>query len=341
MNDKIPCISVIVPVYKVEAYLSKCIDSILGQSFTDFELLLIDDGSPDNSGIICDQYAKKDERVKVFHKSNGGVSSARNHGLDNAKGVWIAFVDSDDYVGEDYLKGLYEMAKSDIDLVIQNILYVKNERVNHSFLNFSKQRLYTVNEFNQMVVEQHLDKCGYVTSKLFKRKIIESKSIRFLSNVDFCEDYLFLICYLNSVCNKVNTSSVSNYFYIDRENSLVHHERTFLKNYQLYQYVKNVTIEFAQKYNCRIEDFDIAYFLHRAITVVRSKMDLRMISSVDWNFFCTYFKVISRKTALDKWMVVHFYSFHTFLFFYFCLIRSFRELLEKRNLWSFVDFLRK
>ena len=82
-----PKISIIVPVYKVERYLPHCIDSILAQTFTDFELLLIDDGSPDNSGKICDEYAAKDTRIRVFHKDNGGVSSARNFGLDNANGM--------------------------------------------------------------------------------------------------------------------------------------------------------------------------------------------------------------------------------------------------------------
>lgn len=93
-----PKISIIVPVYNTERYLSKCIDSILSQSFTDFELLLINDGSLDYSGAICDQYAANDSRVTVFHKENGGVSSARNLGLDNARGEWVTFVDSDDWI---------------------------------------------------------------------------------------------------------------------------------------------------------------------------------------------------------------------------------------------------
>lgn len=100
MNN--PKISVIVPVYNVEKYLSRCIDSILAQTFTDFELLLIDDGSKDKSGNICDEYAKKDSRIRVFHKENGGVSSARNLGLDNAEGEWILFVDADDWIEQDY-----------------------------------------------------------------------------------------------------------------------------------------------------------------------------------------------------------------------------------------------
>lgn len=94
MNN--PLISVIVPVYNVEKYLPRCIDSIIDQTFKNFELLLIDDGSKDKSGEICDEYAKRDNRIKVFHKENGGVSSARNVGLDSAKGEWIIFCDSDD-----------------------------------------------------------------------------------------------------------------------------------------------------------------------------------------------------------------------------------------------------
>jgi len=90
-----PKISIIVPVYKVEPYLRKCIDSILAQTFTDFELILVDDGSPDGCGKICDEYAKKDNRILVIHKSNGGLSSARNAGLEIAKGEYIGFVDSD------------------------------------------------------------------------------------------------------------------------------------------------------------------------------------------------------------------------------------------------------
>ena len=100
----IPKISVIVPVYNTEKFLQRCIDSVLAQTYQDFELLLIDDGSKDSSDTICDEYAAQDTRVKVFHKENGGVSSARNVGLDNARGEWITFVDSDDYIEENYLQ---------------------------------------------------------------------------------------------------------------------------------------------------------------------------------------------------------------------------------------------
>lgn len=94
-------ISIIVPVYNTEKYLDQCIQSILSQTYTDYELLLVDDGSTDSSGVICDRYAEQDSRVREFHKPNGGVSSARNMGLDNARGEWIGWVDSDDYIDAD------------------------------------------------------------------------------------------------------------------------------------------------------------------------------------------------------------------------------------------------
>lgn len=101
-----PLISVIVPVYNAENTLRQCVDSILGQEYRDFELLLIDDGSKDNSPAICDEYAAKDSRVIVFHKENAGVSAARNKGLEKARGEWITFIDSDDYISEDYFRGV-------------------------------------------------------------------------------------------------------------------------------------------------------------------------------------------------------------------------------------------
>ena len=106
-----PIISVIVPVYNVEKYLSKCLESILNQSFSQFELILVNDGSTDASGEICNEYAQKYEKIKVIHQKNGGLSSARNTGIDNATGKYIGFVDSDDYIVPEMYKNLVETAK--------------------------------------------------------------------------------------------------------------------------------------------------------------------------------------------------------------------------------------
>ncbi len=110
-----PAFSIIVPVYNAEKTLQRCVDSILAQTFEDFELILINDGSKDQSGDICDEYAAKDSRVKTVHKTNGGVSSARNAGLRIAQGEYIAFIDSDDYIDNDYLLGFKHY---DADLII-------------------------------------------------------------------------------------------------------------------------------------------------------------------------------------------------------------------------------
>mgnify|MGYP002524195620 CR=1 FL=1 len=117
-----PIISVIVPVYKVEPYLRQCVDSILAQTFTDFELILVDDGSPDNCGKICDTYTKQDSRVQVIHQENEGLSAARNAGIDAANGAYLTFIDSDDRISEDYLKRLYHaIREGNSDIAICNM----------------------------------------------------------------------------------------------------------------------------------------------------------------------------------------------------------------------------
>ena len=112
-------ISIIVPVYNVEKYVAECIESIIKQTYQNLEILLIDDGSTDNSGKICDKYAEKDKRIKIIHKENGGVSSARNLGLDLAQGEYIAFIDSDDFVSNKYIESLYSAIEhKDAEIVL-------------------------------------------------------------------------------------------------------------------------------------------------------------------------------------------------------------------------------
>jgi len=128
-----PEISVIVPVFKVEQYLHECVDSILAQSFTDFELILIDDGSPDNCGKICDEYCEKDNRIIVVHQENGGLSVARNAGLDIAKGKYVTFIDSDDIVSKQYLELLYKaIIDNNCEVSICNdTMFFDGEEVNY------------------------------------------------------------------------------------------------------------------------------------------------------------------------------------------------------------------
>lgn len=184
-----PIISVIVPVYNTEKYLPRCIDSILAQTYTDFELLLIDDGSTDSSGAICDEYAAKDSRVRVFHKENGGVSSARNLGLDNAQGEWITFVDSDDWVKEEYIELFINNAD---DLVYQSFLSIFNGETEEWDTSI---RALDVNECLTRLYEKKA--LGYCWGKLYKTQKIKTYNIRFDENIRFREDELFVLKYLS------------------------------------------------------------------------------------------------------------------------------------------------
>lgn len=181
--NKLPKISVIVPVYKAEKYLHRCVDSILNQTFTDFEVLLIDDGSPDRSGEICDEYAKKDSRVRVFHKENGGVSSARQCGLDNSRGEYVIHADPDDWVEPDMLECLYSKVKQDdADMVICDY-----------FINLSHKEIYHSQKPDSLDSDSVLKGLflylhGSCWNKLVRSKCIHKYKIKFNPELSFCED---------------------------------------------------------------------------------------------------------------------------------------------------------
>lgn len=181
-----PKVSVIVPVYKAEAYLHRCVDSLLAQTFTDFEVLLIDDGSPDNSGVICDEYAKKDSRVRVLHKENGGVSSARQCGIDNALGEYTIHADPDDWVEPTMLEELYAKAKEeDADMVICDF-YVEN-KTRRDYVKQQPSSLDSETVLKELFQQLH----GSCWNKLVKRACYNNANVSFDLNLSFCEDLYF------------------------------------------------------------------------------------------------------------------------------------------------------
>lgn len=196
-------VSVIIPVYNVEAYLHKCIDSILSQTFTDFELLLIDDGSSDSSLEICRQYELNDLRVKVFTQKNSGPSKARNLGIIEAKGKYITFVDSDDYVDSDYL---LELTKYDSDLVSSGfkLWYASDNRTEYkSYGHFLK----AASEDHNINLAIEEGEFKYLLAgpccKLYKRSLLEMHHIFFDESLTYGEDHLFNLCYLQYIENIV------------------------------------------------------------------------------------------------------------------------------------------
>ena len=204
-----PKISVIVPIYKTEAYLRRCVDSILAQTFTDFELILVDDGSPDKCYAICEDYKAKDSRVIVVHKKNGGVSSARNAGLDAVRGEFVTFVDSDDYVKPAYLR---ELLEKNADFVCQNGDILKEDGTiafERSIETFHTRDL-SVEDVYQMVYN---DSLGYTLGKALRLDIIRKNHIRFRENIKFMEDTLFMTEYALK-CKSVVVEDIRNYCYI-------------------------------------------------------------------------------------------------------------------------------
>lgn len=206
-----PQISIIVPVYKVEKYLSRCIDSILSQSFTDFELLLIDDGSPDDCGRICDNYSERDGRIKVFHKENGGVSSARNVGIKNASGDYLIFIDSDDFIADEYLS---QIMAHDEDLVCQTATIMSEDG---SIINTPLRNELTLCEieFDSDLFSQALldGAFNWIHCKRFRTSIIRKNGLSFDTTLDFAEDTLFVIQYsrfIKSIC----IENIANYRYV-------------------------------------------------------------------------------------------------------------------------------
>ncbi len=201
-------ISVIVPVYNASSTLNRCVDSILNQTFSDFELLLINDGSKDHSGQLCDEYAKKDPRVRVFHKENGGVSSARNLGLDNATGEWISFCDSDDWVLPEWLAIFIKHTDSS-DLIISNFDIIHNNSIEtpSPLTKESPKKLEVINylETNNVF--------GYLWCKCFKQTIINSKNIRFNTTATLWEDVDFIYKYLAYI-NNIKYDVTSTYLYV-------------------------------------------------------------------------------------------------------------------------------
>lgn len=207
-----PLVSVIVPVYKAEKWLHRCVDSILAQTMDDFELLLIDDGSPDRSGEICDDYAAKDSRVRVFHKENGGVSSARNWGLDNAQGEWISFIDADDWVEVDYLAGLTE--KLDADFILGGV------KISESVQSNMLDCLYSDLEMKDCLEKYLLDIVLLSPwGNLLRNDILQNNHIRFDEKIHYAEDRVFNRQYL-LCCTNARIISLNSYNYAIEEQNI-------------------------------------------------------------------------------------------------------------------------
>lgn len=255
-------ISIIVPIYKVEKYLEKCIESILAQTYKNIELILVDDGSPDNCPSICDRYAKKDSRVIVIHKQNGGLSDARNMGLNIAKGDFISFIDSDDFVSDDFCELLLgAIIRENADMAICNYLridendnLIQEKNVDLPF----KNECISPEEFMQ----GYFGKQGWyyvvVWNKIYKRSLFDN--LRFPYGKQHEDE--FLIHHLIAQCNRIACIKNALYYYVQRKSSII--SQISIKNMDLgealidqYKFSKKYEIPALKKYAVRRLSFKL------------------------------------------------------------------------------------
>lgn len=311
-----PKISVIVPVYKAEAYLHRCVDSILAQTFTEFEVLLIDDGSPDRSGEICDEYVRKDSRVRVFHKDNGGVSSARNKGLNFALGNWIAFVDSDDIVSDTYLEDMYKYADKDDLIILTNYKKAgKGHIIDLPQLEMSND------DMVKFILENDILSLSAPYSKLFNRKIIVDNLISFPQGIHMGEDGIFNIRYLNCI-NTIITINKTNYIVNDTEGSLSSNYYSFESEWLCFLIWKDEINKFIHKYGIIFDNPQEVLWKNRicdtfnrclqclnrqkkSITIKEQLKILKNIPTEYFECFDNYYKPLKIRRRLLKYLICH------------------------------------
>lgn len=239
MSQEKALISIIIPVYKVEKYLEKCIQSVINQTYKNIQIILVDDGSPDNCGKICDEYAERDQRIEVIHKSNGGLSDARNKGLEIAKGEYIGFVDSDDYIEADMYEVLYNLLKQyNADVSICNFYTVSQEKIAIKNADNGIKEYNRIEILKEILLDNNIQ--SYAWNKLYKKELFDE--IKYPVGKKY-ED-IGTTFYLLEKCNKVVVTGKPEYYYINRQDSIVNNvTETTITDYieliiQRYDYIE-------------------------------------------------------------------------------------------------------
>lgn len=295
-------ISVIIPVYNVEKHLPRCIESLLEQDFLDFELLLIDDGSHDSSGKICDEYAKKDYRIQVHHKKNGGVSSARNAGLYMAKGKWICFVDSDDWVNKSYLSDFFLYPMLENAIVIQGLFFEFPNNKKRTFFSYDNKST-NLNFKENFIVENKLFHNGSPVAKLFDMEIVKSNNILFDESISLNEDHLFVMEYYQYVENVTLLSAMNYHYWFN------YFESSLTKKRHSYSECMKASEGFLEIFKILIKRFDItdhAYLCSLYTICGINQMFLGMINScyskhIDIPFSSRFHKLIELREFIKNY----------------------------------------
>lgn len=248
-----PLISIIIPIYNSQHTISRCIESVIKQTLQDYEIILINDGSTDNSEFICKEYAKLYPQIRFFTKENGGVSQTRNYGLAQSKGKYITFVDADDFIEENYLEELYK--GKDYDLAFINIAKYcldKRQKENSIIKSFTTKSIKIPDKNTErLIIENDLLAIGFPWGKLFKKEIIDSNNLKFNEQLSNHEDHLFYFDYLIH-CKTIYLSNCIcyNYTYSINSKSLTHTLPT-------YQTLLKASNEFIYRYPYLFKYLDI------------------------------------------------------------------------------------
>ena len=249
-------VSIIVPIFNADQYLNRCIKSILSQSFSNFELILVNDGSMDGSGSICEDYAQIDKRVKVFHKKNGGPSSSRNLGIDKSSGDWIIFIDADDYVSNDYIENFFKYGQVDsYTQVIQGFHVFDNggkiKKTNEliSISHYEHTNIIPYN-YNPIIEKYRLLHRTEVWGKLFSASIIRNNNIKFDERITVYEDGIFwhtYLLYINAIV--LIPERCYYYYYPTSSSSLMHtHKHTVDEILSILEHTSTLQIELINKF---------------------------------------------------------------------------------------------
>lgn len=242
-------ISIIVPIYNVEEYLEDCIESILHQTYSNFELILVDDGSPDDCGKICDKYSKKDKRIKVLHKKNGGLSDARNAGIELAQGEYIGFVDSDDYAAPDMYEKLLEAClkyRADISMCGRYVVSEDKKIITEKFVLDNAIVYDDVTAIGKLLLWDSCDSAAW--DKLYKKELFDA--IRYPIGV-MSEDY-DVTCRLFAKAKKIIHIGKPRYYYVQRDGSITKqsfNRKRFETIYQVYNLIDFVKMSYPELIN--------------------------------------------------------------------------------------------
>lgn len=335
-------ISIIIPIYNVEKYLDRCMESLLGQTLQDIELIMVDDGSPDRCPQMCEEYARKDSRIKVIHKSNAGLGHARNSGLEVATGEFVAFIDSDDYVDTSMFEILYKEAlKTRADAVF--CAYQIHDKNRDGEILFSKQKLLhgeeIINYIADMIaspveIKEERMECMSAWNGIYKKKILDKKNIRFMSEREIVsEDIVFNVDFLKG-CNCIALVPQPLYYYCINGNSLsqTFKESKFSGIVRLYQSLIDRTAELnsvEMKNRClrllaeytlgQINDLFLS-----SLSLKKKKMIFNTVSKYKiWEEKTNTFKVVLPKTQFLK-----FYLLKSRSFFLYQMVITIKKLLK-------------